>query len=214
MFSKITRPHIEKFISKYATNKRVLDIGSGGSSYGRYFPNRLTVDVDPGREPEVVADAHALPFSDGEFECILCTEMLEHTEDPRAVANELMRVLMPGGTLILTTRFVYPLHDSPGDYFRFTKYGLRRLFSKWTILEEQAELGDFSTIGALLQRIGFQTKLRGGKRSKLILYTIAWAFTKFDWIIKEEYGDIKKSGRESNILSTGVYIAVQKTEVV
>jgi SAM-dependent methyltransferase len=213
MLKKLTRPQIAKFISRYATDERILDIGSGGSLYDRYFPSRLTVDIDPARRPEIVGDAHALPFSDGEFACVLCTEVLEHTERPEVVAGELMRVLKPGGVLVLTTRFVYPIHDSPGDYFRFTKYGLRKLFSRWTIIEVQSELGDFSTIAALLQRIGFQTDLRGGKFSKMILYAVAWLFSKLDWLIVMEYGDIKKSVQETNILSTGVYIAVKKEAV-
>ncbi|MDB5238020.1 MAG: type 11 methyltransferase [Candidatus Kaiserbacteria bacterium] len=210
MFKKLTRPHLEAFISRYATGERTLDVGSGGSSYDRYFPNRLTIDVDPGRKPEIVGDAHALPFGDNEFSHVLCTEVLEHTERPHVVAQELMRVLKPGGTLVLTTRFVYPIHDSPGDYFRFTKYGLRKLFSEWTIIEERAELGDFSTIAALMQRIGFQADLHGGKLSKLVLYSLAWIFSKLDGLIKKEYGDINKSVVDSNILSTGVYIAVRK----
>lgn len=210
MFKKFTRPQLEKFISRYATEERVLDIGSGGSSYGRFFPNRLTVDIDPDRKPEVVADAHSLPFKDNEFAFVLCTEVLEHTERPHVVAAELMRVLQKGGTLILTTRFVYPIHDSPGDYFRFTKYGLRKLFSSWNIIEEVSELNDFSAIAALMQRIGFQTDLRGGKFSKLILYAFAYLFSTLDWLIKKEYGDINKLIVDKNILSTGVYIAVKK----
>lgn len=210
MFNKLTRPHLAAFISQYATTERILDVGSGGSSYERYFPNRLTVDIDPGRKPQVVADAHALPFADNEFSHVLCTEVLEHTERPHVVAAELMRVLKPGGLLVLTTRFVYPIHDSPGDYFRFTKYGLRKLFSQWTIVEERPELGDFSSIAALLQRIGFQTDLWGGKFSKLILYSFAFVLSKFDRLIKKEYGDINRSVGETNILSTGVYIAVRK----
>lgn len=210
MFQKYTRANVVEFISSYATSEKILDVGSGGSWYDRFFPNRLTVDIDPARKPDIVADAHSLPFKDGEFALVLCTEVLEHTKRPDIVADELMRVLKPGGILVLTTRFVYPIHDSPADFFRFTKYGLRELFSRWTILEERSELGDFSTIAALLQRIGFQSTLRGGKFTKLILYTVAYVFSKLDWLVKVEYGDINKSVTETNILSTGVYIAVRK----
>ena len=74
MFNKITRKRIDNFLQRYSTNDRVLDIGSGGSSYSRYFPNRLTVDVDPDRKPEIVADAHQLPFKDGEFKFVELAE--------------------------------------------------------------------------------------------------------------------------------------------
>jgi len=212
MFKKTTRPYIEKFIAKYATTERILDVGSGGSSYHRYFPNRLTVDIDPERKPEVVADAKSLPFKTGEFTAVLCTEVLEHVDDPKVVAAELMRVLAENGTLILTTRFLYPLHDTPSDYFRFTKYGLQLLFSEWDIVEISSEMGDFATIGTLVQRIGFQSDMRGGRVSKLLVYCLARCLVALDWLILKEYGNIKKSVVESNILSTGVHIAVRKNK--
>ena len=128
MFRKFTRVSLEKFLAPHATEGQVLDIGSGGSSYGKYFPNRLTVDIDPARKPEIVADAHELPFPDGKFAVILCTEVLEHLSNPPKAIAEMRRVLKPGGKLILTTRFMYPLHDIPHDYFRYTRYGLEHLF--------------------------------------------------------------------------------------
>ena len=76
MIKKLTRKNLEVFLKRYSTDKRVLDVGSGGSDYGQFFPNRLTIDVDPSRQPDVVADAHSLPFEDNEFEVILCTEVL------------------------------------------------------------------------------------------------------------------------------------------
>ena len=92
MFQKITRKNLEAFLERHKTDKRTLDMGSGGSTYSRYFPNRLTVDIDPASNPEVVADAHSLPFADEEFEAVLCTEMLEHVKDPFQVEREQRRV--------------------------------------------------------------------------------------------------------------------------
>lgn len=207
---KITRRQLEKFLGKYASEKRALDIGSGGSSYARFFPNRLTIDIDPARKPEIVADAHALPFKDGEFEVVLCTEVLEHLIDPRKAVGEMRRVLQKGGLLILTTRFVYPLHDVPHDYWRYTKYGLHELFKEFEIVELRPEVETFSTIGVLLQRIGFQTNLRANAASKIIVYALASLFTHLDWLIRTEYGDIGKKERESGILASGYYLAARK----
>ena len=174
MFKKITRKNLELFLAKYATDKRVLDIGAGGSSYDKYFPNRVTIDIDPLRNPDIVADAHSLPFKDGEFEYVLCTEVLEHLKNPVVAIKEMKRVLTEGGMVILTTRFVYPIHDSPNDYWRFTKYGLLELFNDWEIVELRAETKAFSTIGVLLQRIAFQTRLRFNKLVKLKLFALAY----------------------------------------
>ncbi len=210
MFQKITRRNLDKFLEGYATNKKILDIGSGGSSYGRYFPNRLTVDIDPDRNPEIVADAHALPFRDGEFEVVLCTEVLEHVKDPIQVISELRRVLKIGGKVILTTRFVYPLHDTPNDFWRFTEYGLKLLFKDWRIIDFRSETATFSTIAVLLQRIGFQTKLHMNKISKLLIFGLAYIFDKINFLVVKEFGDIQKSQVVENILSSGYYVVAEK----
>lgn len=210
MFKKITRKNLEKFLAKYATDERVLDVGSGGSSYDRFFPNRLTVDIDPKRKPEIVADAQNLPFKDDEFSFILCTEMLEHVKDPFKVEKEFYRILKKGGTLVLTTRFVFPLHDTPHDYWRFTKYGLQELFKEWNIVELVGETRTFSTIGALFQRIAFQSKLRFNKLAKLKLFIWASVFDKLNWLITKEYGDIKHKNSEVDIMPTGYYLVCKK----
>jgi len=210
MFQKITRGHLEEFLKEYASDKRTLDIGSGGSSYARYFPNRLTVDIDPARNPEIVADAHALPFADGEFETVLCTEVLEHVKNPFQVVSELRRVLKPGGMLVLSTRFVYPLHDVPHDYFRYTKYGMQELFKEWSIIELRAETKTFSAIAALLQRICFQSNLRFNKVTKFFLFLLSAILNQMNFLIVEEYGDIKKETRDKEIMTTGYYLAAKK----
>ena len=120
------------------------------------------------------------------------------------------RVLKPGGQLILTTRFVYPLHDVPHDYFRYTKYGLQHLFRNWHIKEIHPETGTFSALAALTQRIGFQTRLRGGKFSKLCVYTLAYLLDRMNGLILNEYGNIQKTSPEDHIMATGYYVIAVK----
>jgi SAM-dependent methyltransferase len=210
MFQKITRKNLELFLRRHATEKHVLDIGAGGSGYDRFFPNRVAIDIDPSRKPDIVADAHQLPFEEGEFEMVLCTEVLEHLKQPQVAINEMHRVLKPGGKLILTTRFIYPLHDVPHDYWRFTKYGLKELFQEWDIVELEAETSTFSTIGVLFQRIAFQSKLKLNKLVKLKLFFLAYIFDHLNFLLKEEYGDIKKSMSEEHIMPSGYYVVCKK----
>lgn len=206
MFQKITRNRLEAFLRRYASNKRALDIGSGNSSYDTYFPNRVTIDIDSARNPDVIGDAHQLPFNDAEFELVLSTEMLEHVKDPGKVVSEMHRVLKPGGMLILTTRFVYPLHDTPHDYWRFTKYGLQLLFKDWEIIECLGDTKSFSTIGVLLQRIAFQSTLRPNKIAKLMLFVLAWAFDHSNGLMVREFGDIAKKSKEQDIMPSGYFL--------
>lgn len=50
---------------------------------------------------DVKADICKLPFSDNEFNFIICNHVLEHIPDDKKAMEELYRVLTPGGTAIL-----------------------------------------------------------------------------------------------------------------
>ncbi len=210
LFKKITRGNLDPFLQKYATDKRVLDIGAGGSGYGKFFPNRLSVDIDPLRKPDVVADAHALPFKDGEFEMVLCTEVLEHVKNPKKVMDEILRVLTPRGLVVLTTRFVYPLHDTPHDYWRYTKYGLMHQFRNFDLIEIIPEAQSFTTLAILLQRMAYQSRFRMDKVVKVLLFSFAWIIKHFEGLVVKQFSDIKKSAPETDILASGYYVAARK----
>jgi SAM-dependent methyltransferase len=93
---KVTREKLDAFLRVHATDKHTLDLGSSWSPYAKYFPNRVTCDITPGEGVDVVADAHALPFEDGEFELIICSEVLEHLHTPEKAIAEMRRVSRDG----------------------------------------------------------------------------------------------------------------------
>lgn len=76
----------------------------------------------------VQGDALALPFADGVFDRVICSEVLEHLADDVSAMGELCRVLRPGGTLAVTVpRFGPELlnwalsdeyHNVPGGHIR------------------------------------------------------------------------------------------------
>jgi SAM-dependent methyltransferase len=76
---------------------------------------------------DIICPAERLPFADASFDTVLCTEVLEHTRDPSAVIQEIRWILRPGGYLLLSVPFIYPIHEAPYDHWRFTSYGLRLL---------------------------------------------------------------------------------------
>jgi len=68
------------------------------------------------------------PFADASFDAIVCTEVLEHIPDPAAFLNEAGRILKPGGKMVLTAPLLWPEHEAPHDYHRFTRYALKAAF--------------------------------------------------------------------------------------
>jgi ubiquinone/menaquinone biosynthesis C-methylase UbiE len=56
----------------------------------------------PGHIATVKGDGERLPFANELFDCVLCTETLEHVPDDGAIVRELMRVLRSGGTLVVS----------------------------------------------------------------------------------------------------------------
>jgi SAM-dependent methyltransferase len=206
---KLTRGKIDAFLEKHATDKKTLDIGAASGDHPM-FPNATALDIDAARKPDVVGDAHALPFPDASFDTVVCSEVFEHLNDPVKAVSEMKRVLTPGGTLVLTTRFIFPVHDAPGDYFRYTPYGLRHLFRDFDIVDEASEADSFSTIAVLLQRIIFQSDLRGGKMTKGILWLVALIFERLDFLTLRRYADIKRTETVPSLLTSGVYIACRK----
>ena len=63
-----------------------------------------------------------------------------HLPDPERCLVELHRVIKPAGSLTIQVPFIYPLHDAPLDFHRWTRYGLRRAAQRcgFTIESESA----------------------------------------------------------------------------
>ncbi len=79
-----------------------------------------------GTRPDVFGDAQQLPFAPGAIDHVLLMDVLEHIPEPDRCLAEIFRVLKPGGTLTLQVPFMYPVHDDPLDFHRWTRSGLQR----------------------------------------------------------------------------------------
>lgn len=94
-------------IFAYDRNKRVLDIGCSkrqAENYcnGEYIGFDIRV-VDRRKSPDVLGDAHFLPFKSESFDTILAFDVIEHLANGEFFISECYRILKPSGkTLIIT----------------------------------------------------------------------------------------------------------------
>jgi SAM-dependent methyltransferase len=65
----------------------------------------------------------------GQYDVVICEQVLEHVVDPFAAARNLTALCNPGGHVVVTSPFLIKVHEDWGlvDYWRFTPRGLRTL---------------------------------------------------------------------------------------
>ncbi|OAI50972.1 hypothetical protein AYO44_05275 [Planctomycetaceae bacterium SCGC AG-212-F19] len=132
---------VEACLRSLPAGARILDAGAGeqpfrkccahlnyvAQDFGAYKPKAQPAGLhlanwDYGKL-DIVSDLTAIPEPDGSFDAILCTEVLEHVPDPVAAIRELVRLLKPQGTLLLTAPFCSLTHFAPYHYVTgFNRY--------------------------------------------------------------------------------------------
>lgn len=133
----------------------VYDLGCGTRPYEREilrFADRyIGVDWASSIHPlcaDTVADLNRpLPIADCVADTVVSFQVLEHLSEPQVMLGEAYRILRPGGHLFLSVPFQWGVHESPHDYFRFTRYGLAHVLSKagFEQIEVEAVCGFWST---------------------------------------------------------------------
>lgn len=86
-------------------------------------------DMRPGPGVDRVEDLAQLNLPDGSARTILCLETLEHVFEARRGVEEMLRVLAPGGVIVLSTPLDFRLHNYPDDYWRLTPTCMDRLLA-------------------------------------------------------------------------------------
>jgi len=144
-------------IRDYAKNARgtLVDIGSGLAPYKPFFVNvkeYLTIDKYDyyGFKPDIIGDALNIPLKNSTVDSIFSSQVLEHVNDPKKMVDEIYRVLKKKGVCILTTHMAQVIHGEPYDYFRFTEYGLKELFKKFSHIEIKPNGGALLAISQLV----------------------------------------------------------------
>ena len=134
-FEACVEDAVSAFASELADSALVLDAGAGEARHAEPFERHryIAVDLAVG-DPQwnygrldCIADLSALPFRPGSFDGCLNIVTLEHVREPAGVLKQIATALAAGGRLLLVVPHQWEVHQAPHDYYRFTRYGVRRL---------------------------------------------------------------------------------------
>ena len=106
----------------------VLDCGAGYRESP--YPNVINYEIVPYSSTDVLGVGERLPFADNTFDVVFSFAVLEHVTDPFTCAQEMIRVLKPGGILYAQVPFLQPYHGYPHHYYNMTQAGLANLFDQ------------------------------------------------------------------------------------
>jgi len=141
---------------------KLLDIGCGSKPYRQILSKHTDryIGLDwpntfHGRQMDIYGDMLSLPFADGSFDSILCSEVIEHCSEPEISIREMERVLREKGVLLISAPFIFHHHEYPWDYYRYTREGLKYLLTKsgFAIREMHTIGGPFIMVAVELSRV-------------------------------------------------------------
>ena len=112
----------------------VLDLGAGNPRESEHYANVVFHEFVHYAHTDVVSICDRLPYRDGVFDAVISKASFEHLARPWDVADEIYRVLKPGGVVRADTAFMYPLHGDPYHFFNMTLDGAREIFKRFRTL--------------------------------------------------------------------------------
>jgi len=164
---------------------RVLDLGGtrirkrGAFDIERYRLRTVYLNLSTEKRPDVQAQAEHLPFRDGSFDAVICSELLEHVFEPAAILREVHRVLHPRGVLLACAPFLYRIHADPEDFGRYTEHYWRRVLDasgfETTAIERQGLL--FSVLADFWKQ--YLSEIPGRRPVRAIAGRLANAFQRW-----------------------------------
>jgi SAM-dependent methyltransferase len=133
-----------------AVSGRVLDFGCGSRPYASYFSLAseyvgIEYDEKLGVHEHFIRDGvhfyggRLLPFASNTFDVIVSFQVIEHVKCLEEIIGELMRVAKPGARFFLTLPLLWPEHEVPNDFRRYTRWGIRQLLEEAGLVVEWVE---------------------------------------------------------------------------
>jgi SAM-dependent methyltransferase len=128
-----TNPNAEEHTAliKNLAGGLVLDLGAGNPRESEHHPNVVFHEFVQYAHTDVVSVCDQLPYREGIFDAVISKAAFEHLARPWDMAEEIYRVLKPGGFVTVDTAFMYPLHGDPYHFFNMTLDGVREIFKRF-----------------------------------------------------------------------------------
>ncbi len=127
-------PFLHQQFEQIASGAQVLNVGAGGDIAKALTQHAsqqqfqvMSLDIDKKRRADIIGDICVHDFKEQRFDIVVMAEVLEHLHSPHLALENVQRILKENGRLILTVPFIFPIHDQPHDYYRYTRYGLEYL---------------------------------------------------------------------------------------
>lgn len=183
--------HINQFVCSQVQNLSknahrqlsLADIGCGEQPMRSFIEDlglRYTgIDVSQNLagSVDIIASLPVIPRPNDSFDCILCTEVLEHVYPYQLAIKEMARLLRNGGKLIVTVPFVFPLHETPHDFHRITPFALEQAARDSGLVVEVLEKAgnELEVIATILDN------MRIGSSRRSLLFRVVGVINRVLW---------------------------------
>ena len=133
----IDRYYLDRFLASHREliTGRVLEVQlpSYTKRFGQDVRESHTVDINPEFRATYTCDlADAAPIPSDHYDCFLVPNTLQHLANLEPALKTMIRVVRPGGTLLLSAAGLLPLIPDGGDYWRLSSDGWRRVLdAQW-----------------------------------------------------------------------------------
>ena len=169
----------------------VLDVGCGEQPFRALVGARrrgyvgMDVIQNSSQTVTVFGDLEHVEASATPYPFVLCTEVLEHVVDIDLSFRGLRRLTAPGGFVMMTVPFLFPVHMEPYDFRRLTQYGVARLAADHGFeVVSSARLGSASeALATLVEDISIlpaARTLRSRAKARMLRAAKAWLVAQLD----------------------------------
>jgi SAM-dependent methyltransferase len=99
----------ELIAQRLASGGPTVELGAGIAKFREVVPDADATDIEPTPWSEIVVDAEQLPYADGSVANLVLIDVFHHLPSPRRFLAEAIRVLRPGGHVVILDPYCSPV---------------------------------------------------------------------------------------------------------